>query len=41
MIEARLLGILVVDPYHTSKECSRCGQIGNRSGKIQGRRAWH
>ena len=37
MIEykARLLGIPVVyvDPYHTSKECSRCGQIDNRSGK--------
>ncbi|MEM4063231.1 MAG: transposase [Conexivisphaerales archaeon] len=37
MIEARLLGIPVVyvDPYHTSQECSRCGQIGNRSGKCQ------
>ena len=37
MIEykARLLGVPVVyvDPYHTSKECSRCGQIGNRWGK--------
>ena len=37
MIEykARLLRIPVVyvDPYHTSKECSGCGQIGNRSGK--------
>ncbi|EQD45508.1 IS605 OrfB family transposase [mine drainage metagenome] len=37
MIEykTRLLGVPVVyvDPYHTSKECSRCGQIGNRSGK--------
>ncbi|MEM3196819.1 MAG: transposase [Conexivisphaerales archaeon] len=35
MIEARLLGIPVVyvDPYHTSQECSRCGHIGNRSGK--------
>ncbi len=37
MIEykAILLGIPVVyvDPYHTSKECSMCGQIGNRSGK--------
>ncbi|MHB1493109.1 MAG: RNA-guided endonuclease TnpB family protein [Thermoplasmataceae archaeon] len=33
--KARLLGIPVVyvDPFHTSKECSRCGQIGNRSGK--------
>ena len=37
MIEykARLLGIPVVyvDPYNTSKECSKCGQVGNRSGK--------
>ncbi len=37
MIEykARLPGIPVayVDPYNTSKEYSRCGQIGNRSGK--------
>ncbi|MGE9810850.1 RNA-guided endonuclease InsQ/TnpB family protein [Ferroplasma acidiphilum] len=37
MIEyrARLPGIPVayVDPYNTSKECSRCEQVGNRSGK--------
>ena len=37
MIEykARLLGIPVVyvDPRNTSKECSKCGQIGNRLGK--------
>ena len=33
--KARLLGIPVVyvDPYNTSKECSKCGQVGNRSGK--------
>ncbi|EQD75377.1 IS605 OrfB family transposase, partial [mine drainage metagenome] len=37
MIEykTRLLGVPVVygDPYHTSKECSRCGRIDNRSVK--------
>ena len=37
MIEykARLLGIPVVyvDPHNTSRECSCCGHIGNRSGK--------
>ncbi len=37
MIEykARLLGIPVVyiDPYNTSRECSRCGKTGSRSGK--------
>lgn len=37
MIEykAKLLGVPIeyVNPYHTSKECSRCGMIGNRNGK--------
>ena len=37
MIEykAKLLGVPIeyVDPYHTSKECSRCGVVGNRNGK--------
>ncbi|QRF74671.1 putative transposase [Thermoplasmatales archaeon] len=37
MIEykARLLGVPVehVDPHNTSKECSRCGLVGHRSGK--------
>ena len=37
MIEykAKLLGVPIeyVNPYHTSKECSRCGSIGNRNGK--------
>lgn len=38
MIEykAKLLGVPIeyIDPYHTSKECSRCGMVGNRNGKI-------
>jgi putative transposase len=25
--------VVYIDPYNTSKECSRYGQIGNRSGK--------
>lgn len=37
MIEykAKLLGVPVeyVNPYHTSKECSRCDMAGNRNGK--------
>ncbi|MGC8515066.1 MAG: RNA-guided endonuclease InsQ/TnpB family protein [Thermoplasmata archaeon] len=37
MIEykARLLGtpVVYVDPHNTSRECSMCGHIGNRSGK--------
>jgi len=37
MIEykAKLLGVPIeyVNPYHTSKECSRCSMIGNRNGK--------
>ena len=37
MIEykAKLLGVHIeyVDPYHTSKECSRCGVVGSRNGK--------
>jgi len=37
MIEykAKLQGVPIeyVEPYHTSKECSRCGVVGNRNGK--------
>lgn len=37
MIEykAKLLGVPIeyVNPYHTSKDCSRCGTVGNRNGK--------
>ena len=37
MIEykAKLLGVPIehIDPYYTSKECSRCGEIGIRNGK--------
>lgn len=31
----KVLGVPIeyVNPYHTSKECSRCGMIGNRNGK--------
>lgn len=33
--KAKLLGVPIeyIDPYHTSKECSRCGMIGNRNAK--------
>lgn len=33
--KAKLAGVPIsfVDPYHTSKCCSRCGLVGNRNGK--------
>ncbi len=33
---AKLLGVRIVyvDPEYTNQECSRCGLIGNRSGKV-------